>query len=332
MQKDINKILIESSIRKVLNNKKNSHRDVRNLIDLGIEFSRGRFQKYFLQTFQNIIENDQNQYFSLIQDTLDHVNHDRLMNFGMNIGYESCTKGAKTIRKIESQDHYNIPWSLILEIDAYQQFYQRLIYQAKALGIHTFMLFIKNDPELILPMIKEHPDCAFIIFLHKQQIHYDFIKSIKTSFNIMIAICYEQGIDDLCLTLRNEKMLYSLYYRYTSNNITYIQQKQTLSKIKQLHPLFLLLLPHLQLITQQEQFNFYHDIINSRKHQTNPTIFLDIKYDNLFIDTVISQDGHVVAFDAKGYLHTHIHDYHEPSSNIFSQPLAHIFQTYLPKQ
>ena len=63
MKQDMNRMLIEATIRRVLKNIQESpERAVRNLVDLGLEFSDGRFQKQFLRTTQKMLRNQESAY------------------------------------------------------------------------------------------------------------------------------------------------------------------------------------------------------------------------------------------------------------------------------
>ena len=123
--KDITRIFVETTIRKAIRDIKDSpKRSFRNLIDLGLNFAKGRFEKPFLVSVQNLLQNEQSPYYDLVLDTVHNVDTDRLITFGMNVGYNGCTKGAKIIREIESKENYNIPWSLSLEIDGVNHIYR----------------------------------------------------------------------------------------------------------------------------------------------------------------------------------------------------------------
>ena len=101
MKKDINWMLIESVVRRTVQKLHDSpEREIRNLIDLGLSFADGRFQRKFLKASQKMLRNEKSAYYPLIKDVVSHVDEERLVTFGMNLGYNGCTRGAKTIRQI----------------------------------------------------------------------------------------------------------------------------------------------------------------------------------------------------------------------------------------
>ena len=150
MQKDITRILIEAMLDKSLRDlNSNSRRAVRNLVDMGVHFSKGRFQKYFLSCVQTMLQNEESAYYDLITDMTEHVDRKILFTFGMNLGYNGCTKGAKVIREVEKKNGYNVPWALSLWVDQEKMLhtpdtYQQIIRQGSELEIYVYLLFLEN--------------------------------------------------------------------------------------------------------------------------------------------------------------------------------------------
>ena len=92
MGNDTSRILIETIVRKTLREIKASPgRSTRNLIDMALNFSEGRFQRNFFEAAQTMLTNEKSPYYELIRDTVAHVDCERLLRFGMNVGYHGCT-------------------------------------------------------------------------------------------------------------------------------------------------------------------------------------------------------------------------------------------------
>lgn len=135
MKKDMTRVLVESTVRRTLKNIEESpHRETRNLVDLGLQFSSGRFQTRLLRQAQTMLQNQRSAYYDLVRRIVTTVDHDVIATFGVNLGYNSCTKGARQIREIEAERGCNIPWALNLVVNAEK--------------------------------LAAEPDCAFIVFLH----------------------------------------------------------------------------------------------------------------------------------------------------------------------
>ena len=112
---DVNarKVVIETIVKKTLDEMRRSPElSIRRLVDMALDHSIGRFQKNFFEAAQAMLEDDLSPYYDLIQEVADNVSRDKLVRFGMNLGYNSCTMGANTIRIIEAAEKFNVPWSV----------------------------------------------------------------------------------------------------------------------------------------------------------------------------------------------------------------------------
>lgn len=119
MENSVSRILVETVVKRTLRDmKEDPERSIRNLIDRALLVSEGRFQKRFFQTAQRMLHNERSAYYPLVRSLVENVEHARLLGFGMNVGYNSCTVCAKKIRALEGAEGFNIPWSLYLEIHA----------------------------------------------------------------------------------------------------------------------------------------------------------------------------------------------------------------------
>ena len=76
-----------------------THLDVykRQIIDLALNFSSGPFQNQFLRAVQSMLLNQKSAYYKVAKNAADFVSHDTLCHFGINVGYNGCTKGADLI-------------------------------------------------------------------------------------------------------------------------------------------------------------------------------------------------------------------------------------------
>lgn len=171
MQKDISRIFIESVLNKALKEiNKSPRRTARNLIDMGVNFSKGHLQKVFLSYVQELLQNQNSAYYDLIKDVTDHVDKGIISTFGMNLGYNGCTKGVKRIREVENLENFSVPLSLSMRLDGEKlteedSIYQKIIRQGKALGIYVYLLKLeKGQPEALLPLLKKKPGLCLCPF------------------------------------------------------------------------------------------------------------------------------------------------------------------------
>lgn len=331
MKKDMNRMLIETVVRRTLKNIKGSpERETRNLVDLGLEFSNGRFQKRFLQATQKMLHNQESAYYSLVKNTVDFVDHDILTTFGINLGYNGCTKGARVIREVEAEHGFNVPWSITLlineeKLDAEPGFYPSVLQQGVSLGIHTYLFFITGEPEKILPLMEKQPECAFILFLRGHQVSSSFIKKMKAVKNAMTLVYVNEDMPDTCQKLRDAKLLYGVYERYAEQDKERILSGEWLNTVLPAKPSFALLRADYP-CTPETKKDIYDYVISVRDSQQYPLVLVDLKNDILAIDRIISEEECMVGFDVDGSLRTYEGLKDEEQFNIFRHSLEDILQ------
>lgn len=331
MKKDMTRVLVESTVRRTLKNILESpERATRNLIDLGLLFSNGRFQTKLFRQAQKMMRCQKSAYYDLVKNIAATVEHDILTTFGVNLGYNSCTKGAKLIRKMETEKGFKIPWALSLfvneeKLEAEPEFYPLLLRQGTALGIQTYLLFVDGQPEKLLPMIEKQPDCAFILFLHGQQVSASFVKKMEPIKNVMISVYTDEAMEAACQRLRDARRLYAVYLRYTEQDKQAILNGEWLSSVIPVQPAFAFLRADF-FCTSRTQEEVYHYVTAVRDGQQAPLIFMDIMQDSLMIDQVISDGACTVGFDVDGSLRTHEGIKRDACYNIFRHSLEEILQ------
>ena len=331
MKTDMTKVLVESTLRRTLKNIQESpERATRNLIDLGLQFSSGRFQTRLLKQAQKMMQNQKSAYYDLVKNIVATVDHDIITTFGINLGYNSCTKGARLIREIEAEKGFNIPWALNLAVNVGKleedpDFYSAIVRQGMALGIHTYLLFVPGHPEKVLPVIEKEPDCAFILFLCGHQISQSLIDKMKPIKNVMVSVYTDEDMAGACKKLLDAKRLYAVYQRYTEQDKESIINGEWLKSTLPVHPAFAFLRADFS-CTSQTQAEVYQYVTAVRDRQQVPLIFMDIKQDTLMIDQVISDGECLVGFDADGSLCTHEGIKRDEQYNIFHHPLEEILQ------
>lgn len=333
------KSLIEALARKTLRDMKDApERSMRNFIDLGVLFMDGSFRDEFLKTVQELLQDEKSAYYQLAGDVVHHVEDEYLLTFGMNIGYEGCTLGASTIRKIEDAEGFDIPWSLYLEIDdeTYGQrkrVYERSVRQGKRLGIHTYLLLSDRRHEKLLPMISENKDCNFVLFCDPETVTESMLDEMAHAYNLMLVIRYSGTSDAasrVCARLRRRRMLYSVYLQYTNDDAVQLTEEYPWCETQQLHPILTVLLPA-ESCSMATHRAVYHTVNSVRKAQKYATVPWDGYADNSYIDSVISKRSCVIGFDARGYLHTAERCKREPEFNLFEEKLKAILKRAFPK-
>ena len=310
-------------------------RESRNLVDLGLQFSSGGLQKRILSAIQTMLQDPVSAYYGLVKDVLANTDHDRLMTFGVNLGYEGCSKGAKVIRRLEGEGGFNIPWAMALQMSgAYLEkqpdIYESILNQGADLGIRTYLLFSKDDLRAFIPVLEAQEKSAFVLSVWVKQVTDEFVRSLEKAFNILVSVRCEPGYETACAMLRKAKMPYALLLEYTDADRERILSGEWIESLLPSHPIFAFLIPSAS-CSEATQREVYEYVLSARQEQRYPAILMEIRQDIMMIDHYISGDTCFVAFDAEGRLHTDKGVLDGEEYNIFHNELKSILRLALRK-
>ena len=303
----MSRILIETMVKRALRDiNDNPERGIRNLVDLGLNFSKGRFQRNILGAIQTLLKNEDSEYYTLLRNIVTYVDNDILFNFGMNIGYNSCTLGAKKIREWEKEKGYNVPWVVTMEVDG-QSFnrapnrYKGLIAEGEKLGIFSWIIEIGDYSKEILSMIESYPDSAFILMINASSVTEEFMSDMKSLDNVMIIIENSEDVEEVVINLKKHKMLYGICYKYCEDDIEKIADGSYFDVAQELYAAVTVLIPEENVDTEKRK-KVYEIVNRLRMSQKCSTILWDFERDNCRIDEIISDDACFVCFDKEGNL------------------------------
>ncbi|MFU2418962.1 hypothetical protein [Peptacetobacter sp. AB800] len=316
MRNDIFYTLIETVVaNKLKDMKKYPKRATRNLIDLGLLFSKGKFQNAFFSSAQTMLQNEDSPYYKLIDNVVNGVENQRLLTFGMNLGYNSFKSGSREIRRNERKLNCTIPWEITLHIDNFSfknnnQSYDRLISDGERLGIYSWIIFLDKPFSDFLDLVKKHPDSVFFIFLEdldedektkQSKIDENFLDYIEELKNIMLIIELDKKNRHVYNDLKQKKLLYSVYYRYSQKNIDLILDGSILRFAEQFNPFFTVFVsePYCNKNLRKMVYNISEQ---SRNEQLYSTISWELFHSNAYIDKVISGKSRYISFDYSGIL------------------------------
>jgi len=336
MENSMSRILIETVVRKTLKDmKEDPERSIRKLVDMALNFSEGRFQTNFFQIAQTMLENENSPYYALLRNISSSVDTERLATFGMNLGYNSCTLGAKKIRENEQELGCNIPWTVAFQTEGPQitehlSEYHTAVADGEKLGIYAWMLFDQSHPQALIPLIHEHPDSAFFLFCDPDDIDTAFLDSIFDVNNLMLVVRYEETAEALYAQIHDSGLLYSAYYTYAQEDIESITNGDLFYSIQQTHPVFTVLLAQ-QGCTKPIQNAAYQAVVQARDEQSYQTIPLEFYFDNRLIDKIISDDACSAWFDPCGKLYSRAGEKAKVNCNLFDVGLLSSFQSAFSK-
>ena len=324
------RIIIKTFVKTALKDADESpERCTRNLVDMALHFSKGRFQQEFFEMARTMLNNENSPYYPLIEDTLRHMDKEKLIEFGMNLGYNGCTMGAHIVRKIKRTENINVPWLLFLNIASSGEKlltnYQPVFDQGKELGIDVYFLYTDDDPVKLLPLIKNNPDCAIILMCRSASVTEDFAEAAEAVNNMLIGVKYDDNTDSACLVLRDHRLLYSVYRMYNDKDSEKILSGSYARFTEEMHCPFTAVAAETTCSAQTSE-NVYKAIVGARVAQKYRTIPIDLVYDSERIGNIISPPSSVIGFKPDGTLYNTDKNGNALTHNIFSESLRDILK------
>lgn len=336
MENSMSRILIETTVRQTLKGlKENPKRSIRNLVDMALHFSEGRFQSRFFETAHTMLEHENSAYYALVEDAVNHIETEHLVKFGMNLGYNSCTWGAQHIRMNEARLGFNIPWTVLFHMQ-YPQCsghlaqYNSAIEEGEQLGIYCWMLLSHSDLLEPLPLIKHHPDSAFFLFCRPEDVTAAVLDEITPLRHLMLVIRWDDRADASCAMLRNAQLPYSVYYPYSPDDLQSILNGDLFRDTQQLHPLFTVLAARPACPDNIRRL-VHQAAVQVRNGQYYQTIPWELSYDTRNLDEIISDDACCVFFDGCGRMFALDQPERTAFGNLFEEGLTPLIQRAYPK-
>lgn len=330
------KILIQTTVRKAIRDiRETPQRSTRNLVDMALNFASGRFQQEFFQMAQKMLSDERSAYYTLLQDIATHVDEEKLLTFGMNVGYNSATFGAKRIRHLEETVGYNIPWTLFLEMDRtsviqHGERYHALIEAGEEMGIFTWMVFSHSCAADCIELAARHPNSAFVLFCDHAEINWSLIDCASDLNNLMLAVPVDENAELTCDLLREAGLMYSVYTAYAEEDLSRIQSGDLFCDMEQLHPVFSAFIPKPG-CPQSAQTLAYEAIHTARMAQTHATMLWELRRDCMVVDRIISGDGCWAGFSADGVFHGIDENGKEQTFAVTDSSLEELFKQAFPK-
>lgn len=334
MKNDFSRVLVQTVVQKALGDIRESpERGIRNLVDMARQFSKGQFQHVFFAVAQAMLENENSAYYRLVYDMVSHVDVDRLVTFGMNLGYNGCTMGVKRIRESETQLNCVIPWTVLWNVDdkaygEHQQAYHTAIASGENLGIYFWTLFPSGEPARILPLIHAHQDSAFALFCQPESITPHFIAVASEVKNLMPVVRYNEQDTQAFALLRDAGMLYSAYYPYALQDLAAIISGDLFCSIQQVHPAFSVFAAGSD-CTEDARILAHQAIQKARDEQQYQTMLWEMNVDSRQIDRVISNNDCMILFDKAGDLWQYSGAWLKKPYNLFDTSLEYVFEQAL---
>lgn len=282
--------------RKIEDMAKDPKATIRQLMNYFYRFSSSRFQTPIFTILQHLLANDDSQYYIMIQNLLQNVSHSAIKNLGINLGYNSWTRGAQTVRSAMQKAGYCIPWILIFRWNPAKtntvnlKNMNRFIRDANKLGIYAFCIRQEIPHQSfgeIFELFDKHSDSTFFWFLPNQMlapIHLDMIRKCE---NVLALFDSDESYTYRNVSLLKErKALYGIYHTYTSLQ-TFDNSNQWMDYYKMYETPFVFMIPD-DSCSQEDQDAVSVYIEEVRAAQQYPFYIFDFYRDIQAINEAIS--------------------------------------------
>lgn len=337
MENTVSRLLIETTVRQTLKGlQEDPKRSVRNLVDMALQFSKGRFQSRFFETAYVMLKKQDSAYYDLIQDATNHIETEHLVQFGMNLGYNSCTWGAKRIRTNEERLGFNIPWTVLFTLEGSRSLdrlvqYHKAIVEGEQLGIYTWIFFLREvDVRELLPLLREHPYSAFFLCCSPDAVNESVVKTVGEFCNLMLAVRCGDGVEEACLMLRDARLPYAVWFPYEQQQIEAVTSGELFDRVQHLHPIFTALMP-CPGCRPETQAAACEAVEMARDGQNYTTIPWELYTDTCRLDEIISDDACWAFFDSHGELYMPYEPQRKGEINLFHGGLTAALRQAYPK-
>lgn len=285
-------------------------RGLRNLIEMGLRQSRGRFQHRFFDIARQMLNDEENAYYVIARNTINSVHPDILTRFGMNLGYNSLTTGAKTIRALEEKLRFNIPWIINIHYagkdaalnskDVYG-----IVQGGKKMGIYSFALFgTATSLRDIDPIIQANHDCAFLVCIVPDTTSPQSLEWVTRRHNVLVSLSLDdEGLHDTYRMLTDAKALCCVHASYNDDFVTDTWGEVLAEKLRPYSSALVLLFTE-KGCSEAAQKAMYMYITEEREKKRYPFAIIDYYQDLLAIDTVISNQPCFMAIGSDGQIYT----------------------------
>ncbi|WP_041669490.1 hypothetical protein [Acetobacterium woodii] len=333
---DITKTIVELTVDKVLIDMETDvERSIRNLVDLGQNFSKGRFQKLFFEVAQKMLEDEESPYYLHAKNIISKVNHETLKTFGINLGYNGCTNGAKQIRENEKKYQLKIPWTIAFSMpDAHkisEYAIEKIISQGEQLGTYVYLIFCTpNKIQQVVYLLKKFPDCAFVIFLEGAFTKIQVIKELYGYHNFMISILAEaKEFIKMTDFLTENGFLYAVHSFYNDTKLAEIITEKWIKSVLRTACSFAFLISEnsCSLEVKNAVRNY---VLGVREKQQYPIFLIEVTSDLRYINQIISADSESIGFNSDGQLYTSAGEIAGENNNLLNGNLLEILSRNMP--
>ena len=313
---DIQHRMLRSTIEVLINKtvldiQRDTHRSIRNFIDLGVSFAKGKNQKRFFDRMYSTIQDVNNPFYKLVSDVLTNLDVDTIKTVGTNLGCTSFTYGVNLIRKSEPALGVHIPpliyfaWqdgdeaSLpILKRDS------ELIAQAMEIGIYTYVFQANGDMSRVrdvFSLAEEYKICTFFLAIDPKIVSDELIELSERARNVIIGVeaspVKELNLDAMRF-LHDKRCMFGCYIEYTDDSLERAISDEFVDSLISAGCYFgAYLYVKKGVPVPQTMIDFVRKM---RSSAGKKILMFDCLYDLSYISRVISEGGDILRIKADG--------------------------------
>lgn len=297
MSVEITRLMVEVAVGQGLKNLRRqfNRRVLRNAVEHGGRFSHGRFQQLLFQTLQEMLRSEDHPYYTLCSRLANEVDERYLLGYGVNLGFESWTRGAKTIRRLESEEQCNIPWCLTIatagdgkQMDA--DTLCALIEQGMKVGVMTYLLEEQAARAALLTQVCDRfPACAITVLLPDEAITPHWLEEVRGIDNLAPVAVRKSGAFLSTEALKASRRLFALCREYDALTADRLMKTGDLRLAEEGSGQVVFFRPTADCPEDvRERLNAY--LLEKKLRPVHPVFPIDLSYDLSRVDRIISTD------------------------------------------
>lgn len=300
LKNDLNRILIENAVRLNLKNFENDEkRCIRRLIDTGATVTKSSSDDGIFSKLRELFKDDNSPYYSAAASLFRNISRDRLICFGVNLGYNSFTKGAKTIAQFEKKSGKVVPWIADMDVTTENEAkyrsetFEKLLAHYSGFGINTYIMRFSNGiPEgtylAIFETLEQNPYIDVLLMLPDEVLSNKIIMAMDKLNNIMAVISYDsENYNEMLDKLESMKIINASRFTVSNGFSEKLNEEKIFSKVSDcLCPV--LILEYDKDISDEEKKAFKAGLSALRENPPAPLFIINLEDDIQAVNRSIS--------------------------------------------
>lgn len=304
---DMTRLLIERVVdRAIRGMRRDTGRTLRNLVELGWTHAKGRSQNVFLSNIHDMLTDEKSPYYRTARNAVRNVDAETLKAFGITLGYDALTVGAREKRTMEKALGTGIPWIVTIECAGEgggmtPEAIGRVIADGKAMGIHTWALRGQaGDIARLDAVLRRHGDCAFLAFARMGSGAPDALAGSMDLRHVMWLLSpWDPGFAEGYRLLRGRQCLTSLFFPYHGEDILGMLDTEIAPLAAGLEDAFVMLVADAGTPARARHAVHAH-IERARGEQRYPFILVEYDGDALAVEGAVSGSPCCLTIAANG--------------------------------